>query len=288
MRHESGVTQAPQELHPFDGPRAKLTRAAQQAKHLMAQCEGFQAWQPVEFETVWDGDAHVVYVRGRLPPLYLGLILGEVVHDLRSCLDQVAWALASQHAGEQLDDRKVARLITFPIASTQQAFNLHPAKPHIAPQAWTVMEWFQPFRNEGTPRVNPLAILQDWSNTNKHRVLRPALGQLRADDMAFQSSVRIDLDKDMEMLVPDSTLIDTAKGLFRIRAPEDAFIRFLPPPVYIVFVSLARDPPDPVPPEYVHELVVQTLECVESFGQFFEPTDWTKRVDSWITPDLPQ
>jgi hypothetical protein len=51
------MAQAPQKMHPLDGPRAKLTRAAQQAKRLMAQCEGFQASQPVEFETVWDGDA---------------------------------------------------------------------------------------------------------------------------------------------------------------------------------------------------------------------------------------
>jgi hypothetical protein len=273
-------------LHQLDGPRAKLTRAAQQSRHLIEHCEAFQASQPVQFETVWDGDAHIIYVRGRFPPPYLGLILGEVVHDLRSALDQVAWALAEQHAGTALENRKVARAISFPIASTEQAFNSHPAMPYFDPEAWSVMEPMQPFKNEKTPRVNPLAIVQEWANTDKHRVLRPALGQLRTDDLLLESSVQVDWNN-VEMLVPDSTLIDPTEGLFRIRETEDAFIRLLPPPVYVVFASFVRDPPDPVYPEQLPTMVLQVSECVDAFSRFFEPTDWMQRVDAWVTPELP-
>jgi hypothetical protein len=60
----------------------------------------------------------MVYVEGRPPPLYLGLILGEVINDLRSALDQLAWQLALDYAGaEELAKPGVGNAITFPITS---------------------------------------------------------------------------------------------------------------------------------------------------------------------------
>jgi hypothetical protein len=241
----------------------------------------------VQLETAREAGAHLVYVRGRLPPPYLGLILGEVVHDLRSALDQVAWALAEQHAGAELENPRVARAISFPITSSSEAFDSHPARPYLAPEAWAAIAPAQPFQNAGTPRVNPLAIVQEWSNTDKHRVLRPTMGQLRTDDMAFRSSVPIDLNTDVEMLVPSSTLLDNAKPLFRIAAPEHAIIEFRAPPVYVVFASLVRDPPDPFFPEQLDTLVTQVAEVVDDLSRFFEATDWALRVDAWVTPELP-
>lgn len=275
-----------QTLHVLDGPRAKLVRAAQQTRVLVAHCAAYEKSQPVRLEAIWGDDAHIVYVRPRLPPLYLGLILGEIVHDLRSALDHVAWALASEFAGDALDKPSVAGAITFPIRSTREKFEKHRAKPYFDPDAWAVMETVQPFTNDGLALVNPLAVIQDWSNGDKHRVLRPALGRLQVDDIKFQCTAPVDVN-DVEMIPADSTLIDHMEGVFRIPAPADARFYFFPPPVFVAFVTFARGIPEPVNPDGVLKLVLQASEVVELFARFFPETDWTLRTDSWITPDSP-
>lgn len=88
--------------HPLDGPRGKLVRAVQQASLLEAHSEAYAAAHPRRFTCRFEKDAHYAYVEGRLPPLYLGLILGKVIHDLRSALDQLAWQLALSHVGEEV------------------------------------------------------------------------------------------------------------------------------------------------------------------------------------------
>ncbi len=162
----------------------------------------------------------------------------------------------------------------------------HPARPYFDPEALAVMEQAQPYKNSGTPRVNPLAIVQDWSNRDKHRVLQPALGRIALEDFAYQTDTEID-QNDFEMLAGDSTLIDHTKGLLRIPAPRTARIAFMPPPVHVCFASFVNDPPEPANTDDIKRLVTLSGECLDAFARFFPNTEWEARIDSWITPELP-
>ena len=217
-------------LHPLDGPRAKLVRAVQQADHLEAHCRAWVAANPHRLDCRFEDDAQYAYFRGSLPPRYLGLILGELVHNLRSSLDQLAWQLAISHVGEaRLNEPEVGRMINFPITSSLENFRGHRAIPFFDPATLELMDKHQPYRNAETHLVNPLAIIHAWSNEDKHRTLTPALGRVDMDDLAFQTDAVIDI-ADVELLQPHSTVVDPAAPLLRIPAPGTARVEFRPVP----------------------------------------------------------
>jgi hypothetical protein len=272
-------------LHPLDGPRAKVTRAFQHALSLSKQCEAYAASNPITLTCRWEDDAHVAYLEGQVPPVYLGLSLGDVIHNLRSALDQLAWALAWSHSPEALDDERIARRIFFPITHSLKQFQEHRTIPYLPPDAAAKLEAEQPY-NYPADRLHPGAAIQDWSNSDKHRVLMVALGQISADDLAIQANVPIDVN-DITPLVEPSTLVDPTRGFLRIPAREDADIKFLPINVAVGVPTFSVSPPDVIGPPMIELLCAQVAKCVDSYEMFFEPTDWGSRQDEWISPDLP-
>jgi len=274
-------------LHPLDGPRGKLVRAVRQAAHLEAHCAAYAAAHPFDIEVRFEQDAHYGYLVGRPPPLYLGLILGEVIHDLRSALDQLAWQLAMAHVGEEvLSELRVGNAIVFPITSSPERFKSHRATPCFGPEALELIESRQPYHNLGTHLVNPLAMVQHWSNADKHRVLTPSLGQIAVDDLRFHSDAVIDIN-DVELLAPDSSVIDPDRPLLRIPALRLAVVEFAPAPVRVCFLSHVTGGPDILHYNKVRQLCEQISECVNAFEPLFPEVDWSSRTESWITPDLP-
>jgi hypothetical protein len=273
--------------HPLDGPRGKLVRAVQQAALLEAHCETYAAAHPYHLTCRFEKDAHYAYLDGTPPPLYLGLILGEMIHDLRSALDQLAWQLAISHAGEAtLSDPRIGNLIVFPITDTPERFRNHKAAPYFDQQALQLMESRQPYQNAESHLVNPLAIVREWSNDDKHRVLTPSLGRIAIDDLHFRSEVPIQID-DVEMRVPHASIVDPAAPLFRIPAPEAARIEFTPAPAHVCFLSYATGEPDVLHCDRLRQLCVHVSECLVDFESLFAAVDWSSRTESWITPDLP-
>jgi hypothetical protein len=271
--------------HPLDGPRGKLVRAVQVADSLEARCSAYAEENPYRLRCRFEGDVHYAYLDGRPPPRYLGLILGEMIHDLRSALDQVAWQLALSHVGpENLEDRRVAGLITYPISYSPEQFRKNKALRYFDGPAVELMEKRQPYHNADSHLVNPLAIVQEWSNDDKHRVLTPSLGRLATDDVGFRSDATIDLDS-VEMLIPDGTLLDVDAPLFKIPAPEGARIEFDPVPPHVCFLSFATGEADVLHSDRLRSLCEQIAECVIDFEPLFPEVDWPSRIESWITPD---
>jgi len=98
-------------------------------------------------------------------PLRVSVILGEVIHDLRSALDNVAWQLAVQNRG----DGAVSRRTSFPICTSETEFDTGRTQArleHIAPEHVGVIRDCQPF-----DPAHPLARLARLSNTDKHRTI---------------------------------------------------------------------------------------------------------------------
>lgn len=107
------------------------------------------------------------------------VIVGDIVHNLRSTLDHLTWQLACYHTGgNPLNPQRVQ----FPIEDKLAVFAKR-CKPdgwigEIAPAHQTIIERYQPYHGLNTPSqqfwtlyVHELALLRDLSNADKHRVL---------------------------------------------------------------------------------------------------------------------
>ena len=114
-----------------------------------------------------DFTEHVYYVRYDVPiPLDFSILLGEIVHNLRSALDQCVFQLAFNHTGIE-HDRTM-----FPIFATAGDFR-DKGKWRIenigeGPKAF--IKSLQPYPERSLPVHHSLLDLNNLSNADKHRI----------------------------------------------------------------------------------------------------------------------
>jgi hypothetical protein len=103
-----------------------------------------------------------------------GILVGELMHNLRSCLDNLAYALARLRQ----DPPSSPHQISFPICQLEADFKKKPL-PKLLQQlpvvAVDLIEKIQPFQRldptvEGQPNTDPLVLLQWFNNVDKHQV----------------------------------------------------------------------------------------------------------------------
>lgn len=99
------------------------------------------------------------------PPLYLGVIVGDFLHNLRCELDHLIWQLVLLNGGEP------TRHHQFPISDTQADFEGHKQRrlAGLVPEQIAAVEELQPYRIDEEARWHPLAVLRDLSNIDKHQ-----------------------------------------------------------------------------------------------------------------------
>lgn len=109
---------------------------------------------------------------GRGLPEHWSLMVGDIVHNLRSALDSLVYALALKHSGPPTEQE--ARSIQFLIADTQGEF-VHPNRARllsrVSPAAKAAIERLQPYHREDARFKHTLSVLRDVSNVDKHRHL---------------------------------------------------------------------------------------------------------------------
>lgn len=145
----------------------KLARADEHLKALNDEVADFLAIRPYDVDTQQDGprddiSAKVVYRHA--PPDRLLMTIGDVLYNLRSALDHLAWSLAGPKA-----DRRTE----FPIFCEERGFlgDRGRAKIHDMPAAaQTIIESLQPYkRSHSSPERTPLWMLQAACIEDKHR-----------------------------------------------------------------------------------------------------------------------
>lgn len=156
------------------GSRLKVKRASKHLNELERKARAFLDRHPERFTTQLDPQDfnYVIYeiAPHRPPPVTLGPVFGDVVHNLRATLDHIAWNLALRNlvgTGREPFDYTAFPLIrNFTEGSIRHFWNL---TTDILPDAIPDIADLQP-AHSGNPDDHPLAVLDRLWNADKHRV----------------------------------------------------------------------------------------------------------------------
>lgn len=163
----------------LEGPRLKALRAEQGIKELQAELVVFSELHPYAFVTYEDPQTGEQISQLRIhhePPASLGIIVGEIVHNLRSGLDHLACALPLV-PGARRPPRP-----QFPVFDFRDFDPAHPKRKvfirehkgrigDITPAAYAVVESVQPYNPTNDPGWHPLALLEALWNWDKHNAI---------------------------------------------------------------------------------------------------------------------
>jgi len=108
---------------------------------------------------------------GRTPE-HLAIELGDVLYNLRSALDHLAFALAQKHSGP-LNQRE-AKEVQFPICHNKKEYFRKERERRIgkiSPAAQTEIDGFQPYNAGDRYESHPLYLLNELNIIDKHRSL---------------------------------------------------------------------------------------------------------------------
>lgn len=170
--------------HRLGGALAKYNRSVQIFDELREEIGTYlndetDAFSRGEFDTdTWEWIERYV---GPQPPLRWGVLLGDCVHNLRSALDHLICQIALLDGGTMEDCAKSQ----FPIASkSEEQYELMAVRQLpgcLTEKHRAMVRQPQPFCSKNGPDSNPLSVLAHFSNTDKHRLINPAIGFMDTD-----------------------------------------------------------------------------------------------------------
>ena len=172
--------------------------------------------QPLELGADFDETELTVLLRiEHAPelPWYTGMMIGDVLHNLRSALDHTAWALVE--AGTTPVPSS-PRLVQFPIYDDAGNFSAQVTKrlPGVSSEAVAIIESVQPYQRGATAEA--LGVLARLSNEDKHRHIPASVVGTASFNLSWTG---IDCDiESAEMLfeIPDVPDLVVGTPLFRI------------------------------------------------------------------------
>jgi hypothetical protein len=161
----------------LEGVRLKLDRAEDGLEEINEAIVEYLREKNYAVAGEFDRDTSKYVFRARITKhtLEIGILAGEIVHNLRSALDHLAWQLALLTTATPYDRT------AFPIALTPGEFGSKQGQKmigDIAPKHRALIESFQPYN--GTQQAwTPLALrdLRILSNTDKHRVINATIAR---------------------------------------------------------------------------------------------------------------
>lgn len=222
--------------HPW---RVKHSRADEHLRRFEDDCAAYVDAANVGFDYETDPLAGLVRVRLRAdaePPMSLGATVGDVLHNLMSALDSVAWA-ACQGAGSLTEGQ--AKRIYFPI-DTDPAKWPESARVKLRGVTGAALEVFrqlQPWFWDEEARAHgltvdpdaedrPMARLHELARLDRHRVPHPVLA--RAGDTWLGT--------------PEGVTVDAVPVNFWGARPGDVVLEWrVDPPGAVVDVEPAGD-----------------------------------------------
>jgi hypothetical protein len=212
---------------PLEGAWLKVDRAGH---HLATLDQAIAAWnqdgtQPYALRTT-DIDRATGWAEIRLHessplPLGWGVIVGDAVHNLRSALDHLAWQVVSRDGGDPTEQTM------FPIVDDAAYWSKAARRrlPGASYESRSFFEELQPYQRSRDPRMvkrQPLYVLRELSNIDKHRVVHPAWAAVRATPdirMDFRSNLDAGELLETELLLHSDEALHDGMLLLRARFP---------------------------------------------------------------------
>lgn len=152
--------------HPLDGAESKINRAGAHLDSLNAEVGAFYAKEPYVAIPDRDPEDGGQIWRAKIvhePPPIMSLLIGEIVYNLRSALDHIAWQLAL------LDGSAPGGRTQFPIFSTRPIDSRQIVS--IPAAAAAAMERLQPYHRGKNAHTDPLWILHELNRIDKHQTI---------------------------------------------------------------------------------------------------------------------
>lgn len=203
----------------LDGAWAKVFRAQEHLAALASEVESYFASRPYTLEGTFDPTTSDWVVRIRVttsPPIRLGTIIGDVVHNQRSALDHLVYELARVATGK---DRP--RGTQFPIIATAAAEYRRSGLRGVAmlhPPVRKVVRLLQPYQR-AEPAEHPLTLLNRFSNADKHRLLVPTIGYVGGASYRFEMREGV---TGIESIQPSFGTLDDGEEVVRVRIVADS------------------------------------------------------------------
>jgi hypothetical protein len=117
------------------------------------------------------------------PLLRWGVMVGDILHNLRSALDHLAWQLYKTGCA-RLTSKEEGRIV-FPICRTVDDFRSK-LNTHLGGVSWVqraLVYEYQPCARYHDTTLSPLYRLQSLSNDDKHQVVTPVVFPTKGQDL---------------------------------------------------------------------------------------------------------
>jgi hypothetical protein len=154
--------------HVFDPIRAKIGWAAKHSQAAEALSKTFLTpdFCTISMKNHDDGTHELFVVDIGIVPIEFGLIIGEALHQLGSCLDHIAFCFATPRPGKE-------RQVQFPLEESWELFDKSRVRrmPCVSDELWATVESLQPYHYRKWPEVKLLRQLQELDNWDKHRMI---------------------------------------------------------------------------------------------------------------------
>lgn len=192
----------------------KLSRAEKQINDLSLSVSQWIDSNPMLLKTVYlENKLGYNLIIDKLPNKHdlneFGILTGEIIHNLRTSLDNLAFSLAKLYNNPPKNERS----LSFPIYTNETKFIKDWGKKNkkqFSSLVFELIKKIQPFnRNndavEGNPDIDPLIILHEISNQDKHRT--PHVTFIKPKNMDFSSCFKFNSEADADLnLPPDITV----------------------------------------------------------------------------------
>lgn len=191
----------------------KLARADMQAKSLADSISAWASKNPISAQCELRESrlgCQLILENFTTPSMAddWGLLVGECVHNLRSSLDNLAFALARL----RYDPPERPSRIAFPVFELRADFEARgrSSVDQLPDEAAALIQLIQPFQRDGSaergaPDLDALVHLQLLSNTDKHRV--PPIVLIAPTNIAHSIQVEFESEEDAAANVPPDTTV---------------------------------------------------------------------------------
>jgi hypothetical protein len=175
--------------HPLDEARAKVARAFRHLEELNNEVHAFADAHPYSGVLDFDSEAPKIVIRAKAAvpdepvPLVVGVIVGDVLNNLRSALEYLAWQLAIIGKGPDKDTH-------FPICDTRDKWRDwgNGNVKRLQPKHAAVIERVQPYHGRQTGAL--LFIIARLNNTDKHAVVSATSWAARFEPPKIAGGIR--------------------------------------------------------------------------------------------------